>query len=38
MQRDTIIKFKFGKEKNLENDKFKLNLLTEENILLQKTL
>jgi len=32
MRRDTIIKYKFEKEKNSETDKIKLNLLTEEDI------
>ena len=34
MRRDTIIKLKVEKEKDLEIKKFKLNLLTEEDILL----
>ena len=38
MRRDTIIKYKLEKEKNLEMDKIKLNLLTEEDMQLKKTL
>ena len=38
MRRDTIIKYKVEKEKNLEMDKIKLNLLTEEDMQLKKTL
>ena len=38
MRSDTIIKHKVEKEKNLEIDRFKLNLLTEEDTEQKKTL